>query len=267
VSNTKQDALFRKIDRYSEVIRKHRPLSSDEIKELDAYYKIGVTYSSNALEGNSLTLSETKVLLEDGITVGGKPIRDCYEATGHARAYDFMLELARSTEFTFTEDSIKRLHYLFYNGIEPEKAGHYRTGQVFITGTDYVPPTAEEVPRLMAALVDNLNAKKDKLHPVELAAYAHRRLVDIHPFQDGNGRTARLLMNLILVNKGYCVISIPPVLRHEYITALQQAQRGSSPSDAAFIKLIAECEIEAQKDYCRMFRIKLPSLSKNSPER
>ncbi len=267
MSSTKQDALFKKIDRYSEVIRNHRPLSADEIKELDAYYKIGVTYSSNALEGNSLTLSETKVLLEDGITVGGKPIRDCYEATGHARAYDYMLELARSTDFTFSEDGIKRLHYLFFNGIDPEKAGQYRTGQVFITGTEYVPPTAKGVPGLMAELVSELNAKRDKLHPVELSAYAHRRLVDIHPFQDGNGRTARLLMNLILVNKGYCIVSIPPVLRHEYITALQQAQRSSAPSDAAFIRLIAECEVEAQKDYCRMFRIKLPDLSKNTPER
>jgi len=267
VNNTENDALFKKIDRYAATIRGYRPLSEDEIKELDAYFKIGVTYSSNALEGNSLTLSETKVLLEDGITVGGKPIRDCYEATGHARAYDFMLTLARSADFTFTEESVKRLHYLFYNGIDPEKAGQYRAGQVFITGTEYVPPTAEEVPPMMAAFIDDLNEKKDKLHPVKLSAYAHHRLVDIHPFQDGNGRTARLLMNLILVNKGYCVVSIPPVLRHDYISALQQAQRSEAPSDAAFIKLIADCEIEAQKDYCRMFRIKLPNLSKDALER
>ena len=263
----KNDALFKRIDLYTKVINNRRPLSEDEVKELDAYYKIGLTYSSNALEGNSLTLSETKVLLEDGITVGGKPIRDCYEATGHAKAYDFMLELARSRDFTFSEDIIKRLHYLFYNGIDSEKAGQYRAGQVFISGTEYVPPTAEEVPRLMAEFAEELSVKQDKLHTMELAAYAHRRLVDIHPFQDGNGRTARLLMNLVLVNRGYCVVSIPPVLRHEYITALQQAQRSKAPSDADFVKLIAECEIEAQKDYCRMFRIKLPDLSKDAPER
>lgn len=253
-----KDALFKKIDRYTAAIRSYRPLSEDEIKGLDAYFRIGITYSSNALEGNSLTLSETKILLEDGITVGGKPIRDFYEATGHAKAYDFMLELARGTDFTFTEEGVKRLHYLFYNGIDPEKAGQYRKGQVFITGTDYVPPTADEVPHLMSALIKDLNAKKDVLHPIELAAYAHRRLVDIHPFQDGNGRTARLLMNLVFVNKGYCIVSIPPVLRHDYITALQQAQRRNSPSDTAFIRLIAECEIESQKDYCRMFHIQLP---------
>ena len=217
-----------------------------------------MTYSSNALEGNSLTLSETKVLLEDGITVGGKPIRDCYEATGHAQAYDYMLQTARGGPLQFREEDILRLHALFYSGIDPDRAGCYRTGQVFITGTEYIPPAAEEVPGQIAELVEELNQKKDTLHPVLLAAYAHRRLVDIHPFQDGNGRTARLLMNLVLVNKGYCIVSISPILRHDYITALQQAQRSSAPSDAAFIKLICECELEAQKDYCRMFRIKLP---------
>lgn len=260
-------ALFEKIDLYATAIRSYRPLSADEIKELDAYFRIGVTYTSNALEGNSLTLSETKVLLEDGITVGGKPIRDFYEATGHAKAYDYMLKLARSTDYEFSEESVKQLHYLFYSGIDAEKAGQYRKGQVFITGTEYIPPTADEVPGMMAELVEDLNAKKDTLHPVELSAYAHRRLVDIHPFQDGNGRTARLLMNLILVNKRYCIVSIPPILRHEYITALQQAQRSKDPSDTAFIRLIADCEIEAQKDYCRMFRIKLPDLARDAPER
>ena len=260
-------ALLDRIDSYAKAIREYRPLSLDEVKELDAYFRIGVTYTSNALEGNSLTLSETKVLLEDGITVGGKPIRDCYEATGHARAYDYMLETARGGPLHFSTDAILRLHALFYSGIDPEHAGKYRTGQVFITGTEYVPPTAEEVPGLMDALVGELNRKKDAMHPVRLAAYAHRRLVDIHPFQDGNGRTARLLMNLILVNRGYCIVSIPPVLRHDYITALQRAQRSEAPSDAAFNKLICECELEAQKDYCRMFRIKLPERKKDAPER
>ena len=110
--------LLKRIDDYAAVIRAYRPLSEAEVKELDAYYRIGMTYSSNALEGNSLTLSETKVLLEDGITVGGKPIRDCYETTGHARAYDHMLTIARSDSLSISENVIRRLHYLFYNGID-----------------------------------------------------------------------------------------------------------------------------------------------------
>lgn len=136
----------------------------------------------------------------------------------------------------------------------------YRKGQVFISGTKYIPPTAEDVPDYMVAFVAELAEKQGILHPVEFAAYAHRRLVDIHPFQDGNGRTARLLMNLILINRGYCIVLIPPVLRHDYIVALQQTRRKKNPSDEAFIKLIAECEIESQRDYCRMFRIQLPAM-------
>ena len=250
--------LLDRIDRNAAYIREHRPLSEAEIKQLDAYYKIGTTYSSNALEGNSLTLSETKVLLEDGITVGGKPLRDCYEAAGHGRAYDHMVSLARSKNFQLTEDIIKRLHFLFYSGIDAEEAGKYRQGQVFISGTEYVPPTAVDVPVQMAGLTQDLEQKQAALHPVEYAAYAHRRLVDIHPFQDGNGRTARLLMNLLLIRQGYCVVSIPPILRHDYIAALQLAQRSENSSDEAFVRLIAECELEAQKDYARMFKIQLP---------
>ena len=161
--------LLRKIDSYAKVIREHRPLTPDEVKELDSYFRIGMTYSSNALEGNSLTLSETKVLLEDGITVGGKPIRDCYEATGHAQAYDYMLQTARGGPLQFREEDILRLHALFYSGIDPDRAGCYRTGQVFITGTEYIPPVAEEVPGQIAELVEELNQKKDTLHPVLLA--------------------------------------------------------------------------------------------------
>ena len=153
---------------------------------------------------------------------------------------------------------------MFYNGVDSKRAGRYRDHQVFITGTEYVPPTADEVPALMKEFVRELNAKKDSLHPVVYAAFAHRRLVDIHPFADGNGRTARLLMNLILVNKGYCVVSIPPVLRQQYISALIAAQRESKPTDEPFNTLIAECELEAQRDYGRMFKIPLTRQTKKS---
>lgn len=251
------DSLLKKIDSYQDKINAHRPLKAAEVRELDQYYKIGTTYSSNALEGNSLTLTETKVLLEDGITVGGKPIKDFYETTGHAKAYDFMLLAARSDNLVFTEDIIKKLHHLFYSGVDEELAGRYRDHQVFITGTEYIPPMAEKVMELMKGFIFDLNEKKDKLHPVLFAAFAHRRLVDIHPFSDGNGRTARLLMNLIFVNKGYCIVSIPPILRNEYISALIAVQREDNSTDLPFNTLIAECELEAQRDYSRMFGIPL----------
>ena len=251
-------ALLERIDQTKAWIDDRRPLAPEEVRELDAYFRIGMTYASNALEGNTLTLSETKVLLEDGLTVGGKPLRDCYEAQGHADAYDFMLDAARNSPFAFSEDLILQLHRLFYQRIEPEKAGRYRDIQVFITGTDYVPPAPEDIPALMRDFVGTLAEQWERLHPVRLAAFAHRGLVDIHPFTDGNGRTARLLMNLILVNRGYPIASIPPVRRLDYINALKEAQRDTNPSDEKFVRLIAECVLETQRDYCRMFHIASP---------
>ena len=243
------------IGQLKEKINRRRPMSESEAKQLNDYFKVGATYSSNALEGNSLTLTETKVLLEDGITVGGKPLKDIYEATGHADAYDFMAEIARSGDLEITEDIILKLHELFYQRLDKENAGKYRDVRVIITGTDYVPPSPAKVPDEMKKFISELKDKAAKLHPVILAAYAHRRLVDIHPFVDGNGRTARLLMNLILINKGYFVVSIPPIRRPEYLDALRVAQRKDKPSDNLFNGLIAECVHETQKDYCRMFEI------------
>jgi len=251
------DSLLKKIDENKAAMDARRPLSAAEIRELDSYFRIGFTYTSNALEGNTLTLSETKVIIENGLMVGGKPLKDCYEAAGHAKAYDFMVQIARAGEMMFSEEMICRLHRLFYAQVDSENAGSYRRHQVFITGTEYLPPSPEDIPGLMTSFVAELNAEKARFHPVLLAAFAHRRLVDIHPFVDGNGRTARLLMNLILLNRGYPIVSIPPVLRVEYINALHMAQREKNPGDAAFRLLIAECVLEAQRDYCRMFRIDL----------
>ncbi len=251
------NSLLEEIDFNKSKIDNRRPLTPTELKQLDQYFKIGMTYTSNALEGNSLTITETKVLLEDGITVGGKPIKDTYEATGHAKAYDFMLSIARAERLNVTEEVIKRLHFLFYNGLDDEEAGQYRQEQVYITGTDYIPPTSDEVPTRMKEFVNQINKKQNELHPVSLAAFAHKHLAYIHPFIDGNGRTARLLMNLILINKGYCLISIPPILRNEYMAALVAGQREKNSSDITFFTFIVENELEAQKDYSRMLGISL----------
>ena len=250
-------SLLNRIDDMRSEIEKRRPLTDAEVEQLRAFYRVDLTYTSNAIEGNSLTLTETKVLLEDGLTVSGKPIKDCYEAEGHAEAFDYMLALAKETDLTITEDSICTLHRLFYKRLDEKQAGVYRPGQVIITGTEYVPPAAGEVPALMGRFVKRLVGGGAAMHPVLLAAYAHRKLVDIHPFSDGNGRTARLLMNLILINKGYQIVSIPPILRPDYINALKIAQRADSPSTEPFNELIANCEIEAQKDFCRMFHIEM----------
>lgn len=245
--------LLQKADSYKKKISSARPLAKEELKSLDDYFRIEFTYSSNALEGNTLTVSETKILLENGITVGGRPLKDCYEAVGHGAAYDYMLTLARQQNLTITEDVIRNLHRLFYQKVNADQAGSYRTIQVYISGTEYIPPAPEDVPRLMAHLADQIHFSQSTLHPVELAAMAHKRFVDIHPFTDGNGRTARLLMNLILVNKGYGVVSIPPVLRNDYINALSASRQLNDMEP--FSKLIAECVVETERDYCRLLKL------------
>lgn len=252
-----KEELFKKADRYREAIINSRPLNDRELKELDNYFKINLTYSSNAIEGNTLTITETKILLEDGITVGGKPIKDYYEASGHSEAYDYMLKMARNENFEITEEIIKKLHYFFYNKLDSEQAGKYREEKVFISGTEYIPPAPEKIDNLMKKFLNDMNIQKDKLHPIEYAALLHKGLVDIHPFLDGNGRTARLLMNLVLVAKGYGVVSIPPVLRKDYIDSLVFSQRKENPESETFIKLIAECVIETERDYCRMLEIEV----------
>ncbi len=245
--------LLQKADSYKQKISSARPLAKEELKSLDNYFRIGFTYSSNALEGNTLTISETKILLEDGLTVGGRPLKDCYEAVGHGAAYDFMLSLARQQDMNITEDTIRKLHRLFYQKIDAEQAGQYRSIQVYISGTEYIPPSAEDVPQLMKHLAEQIHFSHSVLHPIELAAMAHKRLVDIHPFVDGNGRTARLLMNLILVNTGYGVVSIPPIWRNDYINALSISRRRNDMEP--FSKLIAECVIETERDYCRLLKL------------
>ena len=240
--------LLQKADSYKQKISSARPLAKEELKSLDNYFRIGFTYSSNALEGNTLTISETKILL-----VGGRPLIDCYEAVGHVFAYDFMLELARQQDMNITEDTIQKLHRLFYQKVDAEQAGRYRSIQVYISGTEYIPPSAEDIPQLMKHLTDQIHSSRSTLHPIELAAMAHKRLVDIHPFVDGNGRTARLLMNLILVNAGYGVVSIPPIWRNDYINALSASRRLNDMEP--FSKLIAECVIETERDYCRLLKL------------
>lgn len=247
--------LYEKADRYKAKIDSVRPLTEREAKNLDDYFKIGLTFSSNAIEGNTLTISETKVLLEDGLTVGGKPIRDYYEATGHGKAYDYMLTLAKDRSAPLTEEQILKLHKLFYALVDEENAGLYRKERVFITGTDYTPPAPGKVPAAMKKYIADMNARRGSVHPIEYAALIHKGLVDVHPFIDGNGRTARLLMNLALIQAGYGIVIIPPVRRGEYIDALRASQRAKNPDNAPLLSLIADCVIETQKDYCRLLEL------------
>lgn len=240
---------LKEIDQAFIEVNKNRPLSSEILEQLKNYYRIGLTYSSNALEGNSLTESETKIVIEDGITIGGKPLKDHMEVKGHSEAYSFLYDLVK--EPGIKEEDILQLHQLLYRYVDAERAGKYRDKQVIITGTDFIPPPAKKIPDLMQSFIKSLCKLKEQYHPVEYAAKVHLELVTIHPFIDGNGRAARLLMNLALLQAGYVITIIPPVVRNDYIYAIKQAQ--VKPNDEKpFLNFISAMAYEAMKDYIRL---------------
>jgi Fic family protein len=213
-----------------------RPFPVEVLENLERWFLIELTYTSNALEGNTLTRLETAVVVEKGLTVGGKSLVEHLEATNHAGALRKAVEIARSQVHSLTEHTLLDLHGMILHGIDDANAGRYRSIPVRISGSRVVLPNPAKVPGLMSEFFGELTAMTGS-HPVELAAEAHYRLVTIHPFIDGNGRTARLLMNLILLQHGY-----PPALirkrdRVPYLKSLEKAQLGGSRED--YLKIIA----------------------------
>lgn len=236
-------------DHLKQEIDQHRPLKGGALKQLREYFRIGLTWTSNALEGNSLTETETKVVIEDGITIGGKPLRDHYEAIGHAEAFDHLQKLVKKP--AVAERDILTLHRLFYHRIDPANAGRYRKQNVIVTGTETVFPAPSELKGLMATFVADMPRLKAEKHPIEYSALLHNRLVTIHPFTDGNGRAARLLMNLALLQAGYPVTIIPPVMRADYLTAIRLGDTGDNQP---FLALLSNMVWEAQRDYLRLLQ-------------
>jgi Fic family protein len=213
-----------------------RPLSASALTRLKAYFDVEWTYHSNAIEGSTLTLRETEVVLHDGLTIGGKTVREHLEALNHKHAIDFVEAIATGAE-PIAERTLRQIHALVLKGIDDDEAGRYRRGQVRISGSDFIPPDPAAVPGLMRDFVAEPTTDLPHLSPVESAALAHFKLVDIHPFTDGNGRTARLLMNLLLLRAGYP----PAIVRREdrltYYAALDDARAGNT---APFVALMAE---------------------------
>lgn len=245
---------FPQIDLNKVAIDQMRPFEGELLKQIRDFYRIGTTWSSNAIEGNTLTESETKILLEDGLTVGGKPLRDTYEAIGHGKAYDYMFTLLHSG--TISLDNIKQLHKLFYEIIDADNAGVWRKKPIFVSGSTYVFPAPEQLEQKMQELAAWIAAHREDYHPVEFAAILHLRFVSIHPFIDGNGRTARLLTNLALIQRGYLPVIVPPILRMEYMTAIRAYQ--VSGREDPFIAFVAAQELETQKDMMRLLHIPRP---------
>jgi len=214
-----------------------RPLPSQLVQKLWEQMQIEFTYNSNAIEGNTLSLRETQLVIQEGITVRGKSLREHLEAKNHPNAIHYIEKLAQS-ENTIKQDDILKVHELLMRGIDDQNAGKYRTGQVRVAGATFMPPPAGKVQPMINELLQTISENPDELRPIELAAFFHHKLVYIHPFLDGNGRTARLLTNVILMRSGYPFTILLKVDRPKYLRTLSEADNGNM---VPFANFIAHC--------------------------
>lgn len=237
--------MFELIDDLKTKLDQHRPLSPTIVKNLHEDLILRWTYHSNAIEGNTLTLLETKVVLE-GITVGGKALREHFEAINHRDAILYVEDIIKKQE-PFSEWQIRNIHQLILKNIDDENAGRYRQQNVLISGATTNPPDHTLLNDQMAQFIDWYNQEAHILHPIERAAKVHADFVGIHPFVDGNGRTSRLLMNLELMKAGYPPSVITVENRLAYYEALDQwmAYRNIEP----FNNLVAAAVLDGFKPY------------------
>jgi Fic family protein len=230
--------LHERIVSKKQLLDSHRPLSAEKVRKLREAMEIEYTYHSNAIEGNRLTFRETQLVIREGVTIGGKSLRDHLEAQNHPRA---ILYVEGLKDRDLTENDVLELHRLIFSGIL-ESAGGFRRSQVFIEGSDYMPPPAFEVPALVKELLEWLRKNPEELRPVEVAAVFHHKFVSIHPFDDGNGRVARLLMNLLLIGHGYPFTVVRSYDRRRYYDTLRKADAGDL---APFVNFIGRCVEES----------------------
>lgn len=242
---------LKEIDKLRGWLDSFRPLHPAVVQEIKKFYDVKFTYNSNAIEGNTLTQSETEMVLEKGITIGGKTVTEHLEVIGHKEAIDFIEELAHQKS-VLGEREIKDIHGIIMHKINKEEAGRYRNLDVRAAGTNHQYPPHFKVQDLMDAFVVWLQSEETKkLHPIEFATLAHYRLASIHPFRDGNGRTSRLVMNFILFQHGYPVAVITNENRKKYIDALLFAQ-GHQDQTQSFLEIVIDAVKESLIEYLRI---------------
>lgn len=238
------ESYFKEVDAKLTKLNNKRPLSKEASKSLQDSINLEWTYNSNGIEGNTLTLKETKVVLE-GITIGGKSVREHLEAINHENAIEYLEDLLRDKN-EVSEWNIKGLHQLILKGIDDSNAGKYRNDNVMISGANHIPPEYIKVPELMEKLIINYE-DWNEYHPIIRASLLHGELVKIHPFIDGNGRTSRLIMNMDLMKSGYVPVIIKKENRLKYYEALDKAHTTDDYTD--FVKLVTEAENEMLDRY------------------
>jgi len=235
-------ALFARIDSLKEELDRRRPLTTGEVKRLQDEFLVEFTYNSNAIEGNTLTLGETAMVLE-GITVDGKPLKDHLEAVGHRDAFRYVQQLV-AVKAPFSERVIKEIHSLVLLD-KPEDRGVYRRIPVRIVGAHHEPPQPYLVPMQMERLIADF--AEDRRHPVHSAALFHLKFEGVHPFVDGNGRTGRLILNLALMRHGYPPINVKYADRRRYYDCLEAYYRDDD--EGPMVRLVAEYVEERLKQY------------------
>ncbi len=227
---------YAELDTLKDQLNEYR---KNEHSKVTKALEIEYTYESNKIEGNTLTLQETALVVEKGLTIGGKTMTEHLEVINHVQTIEYIKELAKAKN-TITERDILQIHSLILQSIDKPNAGTYRKVPVIISGAKHIPPQPLLIPQLMKDLLLWYNDNRKTLHPVELSAEIHERLVTIHPFIDGNGRTSRLLMNLILLQNGYpiAILKGDSISRLAYYNALEVAQ--TEDNKTVFIQLITE---------------------------
>jgi len=237
--------LLDEIDALKATLNKFSELNSLRIVQA---LELEYTYESNRIEGNTLTLQETNLVINEGLTISGKSMREHLEAINHLEAIAYIKQLIERS-FSLNERELLSVHNLILRGIIPEDAGRYRRVQVRIKDSNHMPSQPHLIPKQMEDYFHWMEENKNKLHPVILAAEMHERLATIHPFIDGNGRTSRLIMNLILLQNGYVIANIKGdyETRMKYYQSLETAQTSGNKED--FILLVAQIEKECMQRY------------------
>lgn len=248
------EVLLKQIDELKKSLDSFRPLEGEHINKLNDYFEEVYTYDSTTIEGNTLTLQETALVLNKGITIGGKTLREHFEIINHKEAIDYIKEIIKNSE-SFNKKILLDIHYLILKNIDADNAGKYRNIDVYISGSTHKPPIFLQVQELMDEYFEFYEKNKDVVHPVILATEMHERLVTIHPFVDGNGRTSRLIMNLILLQNGYPItnISSKNELREDYYNCLMTAQTKNEKE--LFYKFIAKNVKEALIKYLEVISV------------
>lgn len=241
--------LLQECDALKSRLSELRPLPVEALKKIEEAFAIEYTYESNRIEGNTLTLQETELVVNEGVTIAGKSMREHLEAINHAEAIDYIKDFA-CQGMEISERTIKEIHALVLHGIDRENSGRYRTVPVVILGSTHTPPQPYLIaPQMEAFMLRFAEMEAQGVHPVLIAAYLHDELVRIHPFIDGNGRTSRLLMNLYLLRNGYTLVNLKGSNEAKigYYKALEASHVEQRPD--AFQRLVTEAEIASLRRY------------------